>query len=173
MQGKRFPTFRGDVGEQQLKRERLGRRIIMSCLALFILVAATGALGVRTDTRSARGGGYELVVTYASVTRAGLATPWSVRVRREGGFEGAITVATSRAYFELFDENGLNPDPAAATTRGDLLVWEFDPPDGDTLSITYDARLGPSIQLGQTATTMVLSEGTPAVTVDYRTLVVP
>jgi hypothetical protein len=142
-------------------------------LAVFVGLGAAGVWGVRTRAVSASGGGYELTVSYAVVTRPGLATPWAVEVRRGGGFDGPITVATTGAYFDLFDENGLDPDPAAATTDGDLLVWEFDPPTGDTLTITFDARLAPSVQAGGSARTIVLVEGRPVVEVRYRTLVMP
>jgi hypothetical protein len=42
-----------------------------------------------------------------------------------GGFNGPVTIATTGDYFDLFVENGLDPDPEAATTSGDLLIWEF------------------------------------------------
>ncbi|MBA2313068.1 MAG: hypothetical protein H0V97_09760, partial [Actinobacteria bacterium] len=62
-----------------------------------------------------------------------------------------MTVATTLDYFELFDENGLDPDPSAATVSGELLVWTFDPPEGETLTVALDARLGPAVQSGSTA----------------------
>jgi len=142
-------------------------------LLTFLALGATNVFGVRTSVASARGGGYRLEVVHAAVTRPGLATPWSVRVTSAGGFDGPITLATTARYFDLFDENGLDPDPAASTSDGDLLIWEFDPPPGDVLEVSFDARLGPAVQVGKRATTSVLVDDRPVVSVSYRTWVMP
>ena len=64
---------------------------------------------MKTTTTSAQlADGTEVELHYARITRPGLATPWSVTVHRPGGFEGPITVRSSSAYFDLFDENGLD-----------------------------------------------------------------
>lgn len=124
--------FASEPNFQRLRGERVGRRVVLSVLALFVLAGAAGLLGVRSRTVSASANGYDLSVTYATMTRSGLSTPWSFSVHRDGGFEGPVTVATTLDYFELFDENGLDPDPSAATVSGELLVWTFDPPEGET-----------------------------------------
>ena len=167
------PTFSGGVNERRPRRDRLARRIILGVIAAFVAAGAAGLLGVRTATATASGGGYRLAVTYAAITRSGLATPWSVEVRRVGGFDGPVTLATTRGYWQLFDANALYPDPASATMRGDKLVWTFEPPEGQTLSVLFDARAGPSIQGGHAATTEILVQGAPVAEVSYRTLVVP
>ena len=112
-------------------------------------------------------------VTFASVTRAGLATPWVAEITHEGGFHGPIVLETTGDYWKLFDENGLDPEPSASRTNGDFLVWEFDPPDGDTLVVDFDARLAPAVHLGTGATTRVMVEGSPVAQVHYDTRVVP
>ncbi|MGH2732546.1 MAG: DUF421 domain-containing protein [Actinomycetota bacterium] len=62
--------------------------------------------------------GYALRVMYASVSRPGLVTPWSVEVRRPGGFMGPVTLAASSSYLEIFDGNGFGPDPSSVGTLG-------------------------------------------------------
>ncbi|MPY94084.1 MAG: hypothetical protein GEV08_13780 [Acidimicrobiia bacterium] len=79
----------------------------------------------------------------------------------------------SRAYLDLFDENSLDPEPRGATTMGELLLWEFDPPVGDQLVVSLDARIEPSVQRGA-AGDVVLFDGQPAVVrVPFRTTVLP
>lgn len=131
--------------------------------------------GVRTAEVSDSGGGYELTVHYASVTRPGLATPWSAEVRRTGGFEDPVTIASTNAYFDLFDENGLDPDPSKVTSDGERIIWEFEAPEeGDTLAISFDARIEPGQQFARTtATTTVMQDGAPVASVRYRTFVMP
>lgn len=155
------------------RRHRTARRLGLALLVAVLLLGAANLLGVRPASVTASGGGFELTVTYAAVSRPGLSTPWAVRVRRPGGFDGPVTIATTGEYFHLFDENGLDPDPDAATATPDLLVWEFDPPDGEVLTVDFDARLEPASHLGRSAETSILVDGAPVVSVAYRTVVMP
>jgi hypothetical protein len=168
-----LPTAPRDIGETRIRRGRNLRRLFFAGLSLFLLAGVTGVLGIRTGEVSASGGGFDLTVTYAAVSRPGLATPWEIEVHRAGGFDGPITIATSELYLGLFDANGLNPDPAAATTTADMIIWEFEPPPGDTLLIAFDARIEPAAQWGASGTTSILVDGQPLVTVTYRTQLMP
>ena len=160
-----------DLGRSH--RARAARRLFMSLLAVFLLAGFTGALGVRTSETTATGGGYELTVTYGQVSRPGLATPWALEVHRDGGFDGPIVVSTSSAYLDLFDENGFDPQPSTTTATPDEVIWEFEPPPGDTLGVSLDARIEPGAQWGRPGETSVLEDGEPVVTVRYKTWVLP
>lgn len=153
------------------------RRVFVVALTLFLLAGLAGVFGVKSSAVSATGGGYELKVTYAKWARPGLAVPWTVEVTRTGGFDDkTVTVTTSSAYFNLFDENGLDPDPSSVTTEGDLIMWEFDAPKkGDTLTIDFDARVSPAVQdlWPPYAETAVVENGDAVVSVKYRTRVWP
>jgi hypothetical protein len=52
-------------------------------------------------------------------------------------------------------------------------IWTFDPPPGEVLRITMDARLEPARQHGSEATTALLVSGVTAVSVSYQTRVMP
>src|SRR5687768_4456584 len=119
------------------------------------------------------GGGFELTVEYASVTRPGLATPWAVEVRRPGGFDDPVVIAVSSEYLDMFDENGLDPDPSKATAYPGFVEWEFDPPATDTLSVSFDARLEPARQWGRTGTVKVIDNERPVTQVEFHTWVMP
>jgi hypothetical protein len=156
-------------------RARTGRRIFVVLLGAFLLLGALGFYGVRTTSASASGGGYEVSVDYASISRPGLATPWSFEVRRPGGFPDGVTVAVTSAYFDVFDENGLGPAPAEETTDGDLTIWRFSPTRSDTLSVSFDARIEPGVQLStiKGELSVLGTNGQPAVTVAFKTFVMP
>jgi hypothetical protein len=96
-----------------------------------------------------------------------------VEVRKRGGFDGPITLATTGDYLDMFDENGLDPDPSSSTATEDLIVWEFEPPSGDTLTVSFDARLEPAVQVGRSGETAVLVDGRSVVRVAYTTRVMP
>ena len=167
------PTAPEEPNLLQSRRARTARRAFLVVLFGFLAVGLTGRLGVHTRTATASGGGYELTVTYGQVSRAGLATPWSLEIRHPGGFDGPVTVATNSKYLDLFDENGFDPEPSKSTATADEVVWEFDPPDGDTLGISLDGRVEPGVHRGRTGETSVLVDGKPVVTVKYKTWVMP
>lgn len=156
------------------RRARRLRRLFMTLLAGFVLFGMTGGLGVKSRSTTVSGGGYDLTVTYARVTRPGLPTPWSFEVHRAGGFDAPIEVSTSSRYLDLFDQNGLDPEPRAVTATPEEIIWEFDPPPGDTLAVSLDARLEPGAQwLGRVGETSVFRQGRPVVTARYKTWVTP
>jgi hypothetical protein len=130
-------------------------------------------LGARTGTVSASRGGVDLTLRYPEVTRPGLAVRWIATIHRAGGFDKPIDLGITSRYLDLFDFNLLDPTPSGTTTQGDLSVWTFDPPVGDTLVVTMDARLEPAQQLGKSATLAVLSDGIRIVDVRYSTRVMP
>ena len=151
----------------------------MVALGLFLAVGALGFYGVRTRTVSAAAGGYELSVRYASVSRPGLATPWSLEVRRPGGFPDGLTVAVMSSYFDVFDENGLDPAPVEETSDGERTVWTFGPSAADTISVSFDARMEPGVQVTRAKGRAEVLAAAPgpaaatAVSVEFGTWVMP
>ena len=161
---------------RSVRRGRLGRRLFTIALVIFLGLGLLGLYGVRSGTTEATGGGYELTVTYAKVTRPGLATPWSVEIRRPGGFgEETVTVAVASSYFDAFDENSLDPDPAEATSDGERSIMKFQPPPGDVMTISFDARIEPGVQLTRLKgeVSVLDAAGADVVTAHFRTLVMP
>ncbi|HEX6230748.1 MAG TPA: hypothetical protein VF029_03455 [Actinomycetota bacterium] len=110
-------TAPAEVPIERLRRYRGFRRAGVGLVAVVVALGITDALGVRTRTVSASGSGYELRVTYAQVTRPGLATPWEAVIRHEGGFDGRIGLATTSAYFDGFDFNQIYPEPESSSVR--------------------------------------------------------
>lgn len=167
------PTAPEETNLLQSRRARTARRLFMVVLSAVVVLGLAGQLGVRSRTTTVRGGGYELTVTYGQVSRPGLATPWSLEIHHPGGFDGPVTVSTKTNYLDLFDENGFDPEPSSSTATSDTVIWEFEPPDGDTLGISLDARIEPGAQWGRTGETSVLVDGQPVVTAKYKTWVMP
>jgi hypothetical protein len=167
------PTAPDEPDLLRSRRARIVRRISMTGLFAVLALGLAGRLGVDTATTTAQGGGYELTVTYGRVSRAGLATPWSLEVRHPGGFDGPVTISTNSKYLDLFTENAFDPQPSKSTATPDEVIWEFEPPDGDTLGVSLDGRVEPGVQWGRTAETSVLVDGKPVVTARYKTWVMP
>jgi hypothetical protein len=170
----------GDEGGRLKARRLWLYRITTLALSAIVLAAILDALGVYpfygVDSRHAvaQGRGYELDVRYAEVSRPAVATPFDIEVRRDGGFDGPVTVAVSSDYLSIWDENGLDPSPSKETARPGMLIWEFEPPPGDALEISFDARIEPAAQRGKRGFVSVLGpDGAPLVAVSFRTRLRP
>jgi hypothetical protein len=110
--------------------------------------ATLGLVGIRhADVRS-EAAGYELRVRYPATSRAGISSPLDMFVRHAGGFDEPIILKISHDYFTLFDLNGIFPAPSAENVEGDMVVWEFDPPDGEMFRVHLDWRIDPSVHRG-------------------------
>lgn len=157
----------------RLRRARALRRLAFVVIALFLLAAAFGLLGVRSREASASGGGYDMTVTYAAMSRPGLATPFDIEVTKAGGFPGQVTLAVSGDYLAAFDENGLDPDPTGARADGDFVYWTFDPPEGDVLLVSFDARLEPAVQWKREGTVRLIRQSEALAEIDFTTWVMP
>jgi hypothetical protein len=154
-------------------RPTLVRRLLVGLLTVIVVAGAVGLFGVRSSQATASNAGWTVSVTYAAVARAGLDVPWKVTVRRDGGFTGPITLAVTADYFDIYEEQGLDPAPATETADGERLYWTFDPPPGDELAVDFDAYIQPSSQLGASGEATVLEGGSEVVTVPFRTWLVP
>lgn len=157
------------------RRSVFYRRVFAVAIAAFVIAGAANTFGVRHAEVAAEAEGYELTVKYGEASRPGLATLWEVEVRHRGGFDGPITLATTASYFGAFDENGLDPDPDKAYGEGERIIWEFEPPEGDVFSLSFDARIEPAQQLVTfPARTALLDEkGDEIVAVSYETRIWP
>lgn len=163
-----------DLGHRSAAADRWTHRAMMAVLWLVILAGAFGWLGVSTGETSASASGLDVTVAHATVARPGLATPFSVRVVRSGGLPDQITVTLPADYLALFDTNGLEPTPSASHVDADRVIWTFEPPDGaEVLTVTYDARLQPSLRLGRRAATVTVTAGGTTVRVPISTWVLP
>lgn len=158
---------------ESTRRGRAGRRVAVGGLVLLVVLGLAGAFGARSSVATSSADGYEVRVEYPAVARAGLDVPWRVSVRHEGGFAGPVTIAVTKGYFEIFETQGFSPEPEADSAGGRYRYLQFAPPPGDTLSVSYDAYIQPSSQIGRRAQVAVLVEGREVGRVRYTTWLVP
>lgn len=149
------------------------RRAFLTLLVVFVLTGAGGFLGVRTATETDAARGYQLSLRYATTARAGLDVPWEVRVSHEGGFGKDVMLAVTGDYFDIYETQGFAPEPSDATRDGDTLYLTFVAPPGDTLAVSYDVYIQPSSQLGRDGILSVLEDGSPVVSIEFDTLLLP
>jgi hypothetical protein len=161
------------------RRRRALHVVVIGLLWLLVVGAVLDGLDlvdtIGPDERTVRaaGGGFALEVEHPSVTRPALASVFRVRVQRDGGFEEPVQIAVSRRYLESWDLNGVMPSPSGETSLGEWIVWEFDPPPGDELLVTYESRIEPGEQSRTRGEVAVLVDDEPVVRVDLDTKVRP
>ena len=163
-----------DVGEVARSRVVGWLRTAAAVLLTAVLVAGgVGLLGVRSSTASAQGGGYDLELTYPRIARPGLDVPWSVRLHRDGGFEGEIVLAIDTSYFEILEMRGRLPEPSSETAGDGLAYLTFDPPPGDEFTFALDVRIRAGKQWGESGSVSVMDGEKSAVTLYFDTWLVP
>ena len=163
-----------DSGTHALERPL--RLVSLGVIGVLTMATAIGLLGVRTDVVSATGRGVSVTVDYAVVTRPGLATPFSVEVvTGDGAFLPAeVTVRVSSDYLAIFDDNGMEPQPADSFNTAEWTTWVFDVPEGSTsLRVDLDARLEPAVQWARSGVVAVDIDGVETATVGFTTWVAP
>jgi hypothetical protein len=158
---------------RRLKRARLGRRVVLVGLFLFVLAGLLNLLGVRMATVSQQAGDYELSVRYPIIGRPGLGMSWQIEVTHPGGFDGPVELAVDSRYFAIFDENGLDPSPESETPAGDDVIWTFEQPDGDRLVVDFDARFAPTWSLTEEGRVELRDGDEVLAAVGFRTWMMP
>ncbi len=89
------------------------RAFLMALVTGVVVLAMTGVTGVSTATATASSRQIRVEVRHASVTRPGLATPFSVTVEPLGdeAFPTTLEIGVPTEFLAMFDENGLHPTP--------------------------------------------------------------
>lgn len=172
-----------DLARPENRRQRRIRQAGYAATTALLTALVLGAVldgagvdvyGVDTAHATAASAGWELDVRYGTRSRPALATPFDIEVTRAGGFDGPVTIAVSSDYLAMWDENGLDPQPTAETQDSEYLRWTFEPPPGEVLAVSFDARIEPGAQNGEAGRVAVLDEaGRELVAVDVRTTVLP
>ena len=168
------PSSKG-VLRQRLWLHRVLFGLVLVALGIAVLdgLDVVDAIGPDEDSTVVEGAGYRLVVEHPTVTRPALATDFRIRVHKDGGFDEPLQVAVTRRYLEMWDANATIPAPSGETSLGRWIIWEFDPPPGDELVITYEARIEPGVQSGRDGRVAIFEDDQPALIADIHTSVRP
>ncbi|SDS08238.1 hypothetical protein SAMN04515669_0291 [Jiangella sp. DSM 45060] len=156
------------------RRGRNLRRVGIVALCALVAAALAGLLGPRAAVTSVAGGGYELTVRHAQITRPSIPQPLEITVRHDGGFGGPVTLSISKDLLDRADFNDWYPNPDGETAGPDHVVYEFAPPDGDVLHVLLDARTAPGqLPNSRRHTVAVLDQGVVVAEAEFRMTVLP
>jgi hypothetical protein len=83
-----------------------------------------------------------------------------------------VKVSSESDYFELFDENGFDPQPESESAVDGKLVWTFSvPPGSSKLELSFDAFVEPDKHRGKRGSSSLVLDGQEVATVHYETWV--
>jgi hypothetical protein len=150
-----------------------GRRLFLLLILAIVVAGLSGLLGVRDGTVSSSGAGYSISLNYPRIARAGLDVPWQVTVTHPGGFDGPVTLAVTGDYFDIFEAQGITPQPSDETQDDSTYYLTFTKPPGDTLVVAWDIYVQPSSQRGRGGTLSVVEDGQPVASVNFTTRLLP
>ena len=95
-------------------------------------------------------------------------------MRHAGGLGKQVTLALTGSYFDIFETQGFHPEPSDESRDSHTLYLTFEsPPEGDTITIAYDAYIQPASQVGRAATVGVVDGGRQVAVVDVHTRLLP
>jgi hypothetical protein len=158
----------------ELRRARALRRMILLLLLVFLVLGALNFFGGRTSKTQAQAGDWQLEVTYPRTGRPGIGAPFEIQVQHDGGFDGPVSVSVTSDYLDVLDVRSIDPDPSQATASDKAVTWQFDSPQGDTLSVSLNAEFEPDEHPGpHDATVTVLDNDKPVVHTRFRTWEAP
>jgi hypothetical protein len=163
-----------EVSEQQLRRGLWYRRAGTAVLAAFVAAAALGWFGLRTHTVRAASGDLAARLTYSSITRRGVTTPWQLTVARVGGLPDQIAITVTRDYLEGLDLQRVTPQPSDEQSTTNDTRWTFDTSRAETMVVSLDAAADPQVQPGRhPGRVIVRADAGESVTLHFTTVVMP
>jgi hypothetical protein len=154
-------------------RSVLARRIGTVALLLVVVAGALNLFGLWTTTTTRSEDGWTVSVHYARIARAGLDAPWEVTVQHPGGFGKEVELRVTAEYFDIFESQGLDPEPSDETSDGTDDTWTFEAPQGDTFEVAFDAYIQPSSHRGASGRVAVLVDGREVASTPFRTTLLP
>ena len=106
---------------------RIGRRVVLSLVAIFVLTALADVFGLTTTSTDASAG-HSLAVTSPASIRAGMDARITIELRSEKTISAPITVEVDQDYLDAFSTYSISPAPAGESSDGTSLSLDYDAP---------------------------------------------
>ena len=167
------PGLDDALSPNEARRFRNLRRIGIAAIAAIVILASIGALGQKTHTVTATGGGYTLTVTYPSVVRPGLDVRFEISVSNPSGFGKSLTLGFKRHYFDIFDLNSGRPDADNSWSDAFTIFYSWNSLQGTSFHFSLDMYAEYGEHFGVDGATSVIVGTRPVTTATYHTRWVP
>jgi hypothetical protein len=162
------------ISHKELRRARAFRRLFLLLLAVFLVLGALNFFGVRMGKTQAQKDPYQLEVSYPKTGRPGIGAPLEIQLQKQGGFDGPVTIVMSSDYLNILDVRSIAPEPSDSTSTDKSVVWSFDAPPGDTLTVSLNGEFEADEHPGHHhGTVSVVENGKTAVQAQFTTWEAP
>jgi hypothetical protein len=171
-----IPTTPREHDYRLQQHARLGRRVFVVVVAVFLVATLLGFVGERARTTSTVSDDYQVVVHYPQVTRPGLSSSLEFEIRRTDGqpLPEQVTLETTADYLRMWDDHAVEPTPDVMRGDDEDTVWIMLPESGATeLRVYLDGRIDPGLSWGRSGSTTLYAGDEQIATLDYRTWIVP
>jgi len=162
-----------DVPSKGRDRAPWARRVGTVILAIFVICGAAGFLGDSVRTETTEEAGYTLALTYPRVSRSGLDVPWELQISRDQPLPEQVMVAVTGEYFNIFEEQGLDPKPESQAADGEMEYWTFNTAGGNDISISVDHYVEPGAMTGSSGTVALYIDDELVAPIDFTTSMLP
>jgi len=122
------------------KAGRLGRRVFLTLVALFVLAALSNVFGMETTSTSVTPG-HELTVTAPRTSRAGMDAKITFTLRTAEKISGPVTVKIDQDYLDTFSTYSISPAPDGESSDGSMLVLDYDAPQENAFRLDIDGTV--------------------------------
>lgn len=119
---------------------RIGRRIILAVVAVFVLVSLANIFGLETTSTSVSPG-HEVTVTAPRTSRAGMDAKITVKLDTLKKISGPITIKLDQDYLEGFSAYAISPAPDSESSDGGLLVLDYAAPHENSFRLDIDGTV--------------------------------
>ena len=96
---------------------------------------------------------------YAQIARAGL--------------DGDIVLAMTADYFDIFEHQGVSPEPDSESSEGPMVYMTFTAPQGNEFRMGYDIYIQGSSQVGASGEVWLSVDDKPLLLVSFTTVLLP
>ncbi|MGO4383059.1 hypothetical protein [Specibacter sp. RAF43] len=155
----------------QTRGGRIGRRVVLGALTVFIAAALFHAFGADTST-SATTGDYEVTVDYPVIGRAGLPASVTVRVHGAVPLAAPVRISVQKTYLESFNVDHVSPSPGAETFSSGFLQLDYDAPQTPDFVVSLVGSWEPGSDFDATGDLLVTVGGRRIATIHLNTWLV-
>lgn len=127
-------TLNNVLSHRQTKAGRIGRRMILSLLCLFIVLALLQFFDSE-DSLTVSKSGYDVTVDYSPAGRAGMASSLTIQLESGQPITGPVTVALSETYLDVFSVQDVSPQAANEGYADGFVQLNYDPPNKEKFTV--------------------------------------
>lgn len=112
---------------RQTTAGRIGRRVVLGVLSVFLVLALAQYFGSETS-RTVSASGYQVTVEYSPAGRAGMPSALVVSVQADKPIAEPVVIAVSETYLDALSVDNVSPEAESENYTTGFLELNYNPP---------------------------------------------